>query len=502
MAEFIFQPPFVALSESPIEVGVGTSYVNPVYAKAVLVFTAANIPNDSWFQIAWGGRKEKITFKTNPDTNNANEVATPWGGIDFTQGYFDYLLDVLRSNDRLAQDFQITCAFTAGAKMRLEFRAWNYDPLSIFITQQTPPIAGLTATVTNSPGPFLKPNLTALLTVNQDGSNKDLLRLTQPYQVVPFTFVNKGQSTFDIKAAFNLEPHLPEDFSIDRGFAYKSFTRYVMRLGDRYGTPPVAEKMTPSSMFNVIFGYKNEVDFVANDAGFYLCHPAIVAPITTEQPAWLYFFSSPEYSEGNRIYVNIKLNNTSEIEYIVGSEFNIQANTLFYQRADYQYLDIKGFCTSLNINPKSVIGYDIRVKSSSGALKVSRSFSIQECEGKALTLAYSNGIGGIDTLVMHPKHTRKVEVERQVVKLAGSNQERSFKAEAKKTWELHTPLIPTATAERLAQMLLGQVWIMDKAANSFVSIVADTKSVEIKPEKFGLTQLFITFKSSRIFKKI
>jgi hypothetical protein len=499
MANIIVNPLPVSLSKDPILATIGTDYVSPVYAKAVLVFTG--VANQNSFTIAWGSRSETIVFKTVADIGGSNELVTPSNGFDET--YLNYVLAVLQSNDRLSQDFRIQVTPT-GANMRIEFRAWSFDPLTITVTTSPDPLSTVTKTITNSTGPYTKPNLSALLTVNDSGTGKEALRLTQPYQIFPLSTTEKGNSVFDIKAAFNLKPHLPQDFIIERDIASAAFSSYFIRYADRYGAIPIAEAMKKTDNFYAVYGSKNETDtWSPNTEGYHICHAPVAATITTHQAAWVYLFTpSVIDSSENFVYVNLHLNNGTSNEYLLDTPFSLLPNTLYFFRADYDFLQVETFCTALSINPKNVIGYDFRLKNATGVTKASRAFTLQrQNDCNAIQLAFDNGTGGIDTVTMHPRYVRKIDVERSTLQLEGSNVERINKAEAKKIWELKTDLVTQEYAERLAQMLMGDVWIIDKEHNKFIRLIADTKSLEIKPTR-GKVQLSISFKSATTYKKI
>jgi hypothetical protein len=336
------------------------------------------------------------------------------------------------------------------------------------------------------------------MTVREVDTNKELLRLVQPYDID--LDAGTAKSRFDIHAAFALKPYIPANLNTGLGFATTAYKGYYLRYADRYGSPPLAEGLIKSPTYYAVWGI-DATGFAANTEGYYLFHKPNKAPLTPAQSAWMYFMKGGTGTDTLTVNVTVYFSDHVPFDFQLVATINIEANRLYYLRTDYNYLDIDTACTAVSLDPLKITGYDVTLKAGS-TTKAMRQFSLnrqQNCT--AVQLAFTNAYGGIETITMHPRTVRRVEAERTTFQIEGSEAEDVLTAEARKIWELKTDLLPTDEAERLAQLILGDVWLINRADNEVTSILADTKTVEIKPVR-GMAQLTLIFKSSKIYEAL
>jgi hypothetical protein len=355
---------------------------------------------------------------------------------------------------------------------------------------------------TPSVSAYSEPNLTALLRVEKP-TGEQLLKVSPSYVIGSS---GGGQVVTDIRSAFELSAHIP-DFSALMGEASRSIQAYIIRYADKYGSPVVAESLLKTGEQYAIFGGRAANSphiFAPNSKGYYVCHPSQERLVTRTQKAWTYIFSPIEKEVTVGVRIHLANDPRQDLIYWVGDKFTMHPNKLYWFQSGYVELGIQNYATAVGFDPTTIVAYDfLIIEPVMAMMLVSVPFSFDTCHFDSLTLAYSNGLGGIDTVNMRGGYTQKSEVERSLIRHfyademdVTTGEFSTIEAEGRGILEVETGYYTPPYAAQLRQLLMGDVWLVDEKNARFVKLVADSKSVEFKPKKRGLVSFQMGLKEA------
>lgn len=487
-------PNFITIQTDLID-NTGNAYVDLGFADI------SNVQNQS-FTLNWSSYSIIMLCRDVPD-NSGDEFPSYLGG-DGIVDYIASLEEIFLRNETIANDFDV---IVASDHIRLKYKLLSQ--LTITVTDND--VANLTASIhdnTSDPAPA---NLHALVKVFDSNYNL-LLSLHSPYDI------ETSQTVFDLRAAFNLKPHLPDTSSIQpalfgylEGLASNAYLSYFFRYADKYGVPSLAEAMIKSGYYLAVHGASSgdTLDTFGNtvDIG-YLCHnyhredgAVFEKEVSEEQPDWVYILVK---TSSINCYVSCKLywSDGSESNKYIALVGDLDKNKIYYFPSGYTQLkldDVSG------PSGEQIIAYDFGVYAGEHADTVAEVKYLVDCACHPwnLYLLLSNGMGGCESVRLKGKLKKSYAVERdnfQVTKWQGwdvSDGEVSIiNAQAVHVYEASTGWMGLYQVQHLRQLLLGDIWIIDTVNNRFVKMVIDTKSFEIEEDDQELYALTFTFKSS------
>ena len=504
---FIHQyPPVVALSQEPMPVTVATTQVTSARARIELTIAATGPVQNETLTLSWSGKTVKFTFTATPDTSGLQlPICDPTLGL--TPRYVHQLAAAFISHEWMSDQFETI--IDAQPAHKITFKSRFDTPLSITFVAI---VTNCTLIVTDAQSPYLKPNLTAALKV-VSRKGREYAKLTGNYHIEKGTLTPyEGHSTFDISSLFDLAAHLPDDKTLDpsvpfqKGIAFRAYAQYFLRYADKYGSPPIAEALQRTTPAWAIYGGRSAATdrpFAADANGFYRCEPSQKSTVTRHQPNWLYFFPTKRIA---KVVVNIRfwLSNGQKIEVWHSEIHTLNANRLHYYRTGFDQLQL-ATAIAIFVDPSAVVAYDWQlVDGTTQEVYLSHRYDLENCRFDSLYLAYSNGLGGIDTVHCKGSYAEKTEAERTIVRRTAEAVRYDTRlgalattdAQLQKVWEIQTGLVTPQYADQLRQLLVGDVWLIDTNNKRFLRLIADTKSIETNPRGNGMISLALTFKSA------
>ena len=508
MSAFIkSQPPLVALSQEPMNVTIATNNVTSARAQAVIQLTNSGPLIDQSWTLGWAGKYILFTFKGNPNSSGIQlPVADPSLGV--TAKYTQQLAEYLTRHEWIADQFDTTLDLI---NFKITLRSRFDTPLTIV---SIAPVSDFAVTVSNATSPYLHPNLTALLKVVSK-KGREYAKLTGNYSIEKGTLTAwEGRSTFDIGSLFDIAPHLPKATTLDpsvpftKAIAFRAYAKYFLRYADKFGTPPVAEALARTEPTWAIYGGRSVASthvWQADANKIYHCHPVLRGPVTRHQPSWYYFFPT----EGLKNLDGWVYLETADGRSLLVHRIDAHAakgNRLYYYRTGFDQLNLGDAALRRHVNDQ-LIGYTFKlIDSTTSSVKVEIRYDLEDARYDSQYLAYSNGLGGIDTLHVKGGFTVKSEGERTIVKhtdpsLNNSPQFGSLAttdATAQGVWEMQTGLLTPQYAAQLQQLLTADVWLIDQENRRFLKLILDSKSLEKTAKSRHMVALNLVFKTAWI----
>jgi hypothetical protein len=498
-------PPIVALSQEPMSVTIATNNVASARAQLDIHLSSSGPGIDQVWTLGWAGKYLQFVFKGNPNGSGLHlPICDPSVGV--TLRYVRELAEALTRHEWISDQFEtITDPLTPTIILRSRFDT----PLSIVSIS---PVSNFSVVVTNANSPYLKPNLTALLKV-VSRKGREIAKLTGNYRIERGDLTaTEGRADFPLGNLFDLAPHLPDEQTLDPSvpfsntIAFRAYTQYFMRFADKYGTTPVAESLWRTAPYWVVFGGRSATSartWAANAHGIYLCHPLQKGVVTRHQPTWLYFFNTERL---NNVVVSVRAWTDYGVPYDVqiGSPHNLKANRLHYYRTGFEQLSLNAAFSIWNISDR-IVAYEWRlIDALTQEPKLSMRYDFEDCRHDSLYLAFSNGLGGIDTLHVRGGYALKTEAERTIIRHTDEvaaydpriGSMATIDGTSQQIWELQTGLITLEYADYLRQLLTGSVWLIDTAQKRFLRLLMDSKSIETRTRIGGMVSLSFTFKAA------
>lgn len=345
--------------------------------------------------------------------------------------------------------------------------------------------------ITDSTGAIEEENLAAhIITtkVNDDFTEEDLLTDEAPFST------DTARTYFDLKGAFNLEPHLPEVTSFTPfgpypfGEATKAFAKYKFYYAEKFGSPASVQKLIPRFPKMVIHGSlaaDTLKQFFSTPATKDLiCHDypttKIISPDKVE---WLYLFT-----QGNRgeVYPNVVIiydDGTTEVKQppLLRRIITLEFNKLYWVASGLRQMGI-----STNQN-KNAIGYTFRISNQALTLhttSVEYRFD-NRCMPHDRLLMVDNGVGGCETVRLVGKQDEGYKATNEKLQIVrGQNWEisqgdiQTYNHRGQRSYTINTGWMDdVAQAEKLRQLLLGDIWWVDEINYRFIRLVVNSSNI-------------------------
>lgn len=435
--------------------------------------------------MAWEGISLLFTFAASPD-NSGLQLPLRSGG-ESADDYRDRLEEAFRENETLTRYWQIV---NSSANQVIRFRYRSAQPIEVTVESTA---TGMAASQDGAGSfPSNEENLRALvqlfddLDLNQEAA---LVSLENDYETrSPY------QSIFNLRNLAPVQPFIPPGSSLADTVAgvndYNvlvatgAYAHLYFRYADKYGTPPQAEALKKGDIFYVLYGGSAATSpGILNGTNIrWLCHAyydedgmRYRKPVTLEQPDYLFFWVNQNgLTVGVQLRVYYSDGTTDEIPVPGTSPMALAPNTLYCFPAGARQM---GIMEAPEYNNKTAVAYDVRLTNSTYQVPL---FQLQyeileECPSWQITLAYINGVGGLETVAFTGKTNYNYEVQKELFRrsrysgmLQSDGEELTYAEEGRQLFEATSAPFPRAYARHLRQVLLGESWLVDKPNLRFI----------------------------------
>lgn len=513
-------PPLRALSFDPIRVTVVTDadIAAPASIRIDLSFTVVGPSVGNTLRIQWADNDLTFVCATAPSAANPLEI--PVKGADTMFVYLGKLASRFMAHETLQSAFKATL-----------------DGDAVVLTQRTRAVLDITATstlnnvvitVVDVAAVTTPPNLRAVLQVcNHAGdiSLEDaLLILHSPYNL------DNASTDFDISDAFALlAPDLPPEATINPAIQpttlYASACprmaqRYYLRCADKGGSPAVAEALvrTPedfSEYYLAILGSTaansnwGENTFLRRNVSLPLGD--LVYPVSCEQPDWVYVLAGESGSTG--VYIEIEVqwsDGTNSVFRPFGTTpVSIEDVPISCYPSGYMQMLLHTLAPSGGTDPDAnIVGYTWKLLSEVGGLLALVRYAVRQIAHYNHYLLLSNGVGGLQSVGMFGKAAHKYEGSSDTYEVAAPevNLETgqtdfgtlgTYNPKGRPVWELNTGFTENADYLRqLQQLLLGDVWLIDRETRRFLRVMVETRDIETYKDDETLFAFSLTVKGA------
>jgi hypothetical protein len=460
-------------------------------AVASLVCGDISTPaNGNTFTIAWDTNELIFTWSSSPD-NSGFQLPLRNGG-ESGEDYRGRLEEVFRRNETLVRFFQIVNS-TSNV---LRFRFREVKPLTITVSSDA---VGMSAFQSDTGSyPYTEENLRALLQVYDDSQgDAPLVSLEANYSTrspygADFNLRNLAPVTAYLPPPNTLAATVASVNDYQPTIAAAAFRELYLRYADKYGATPVAEALYKSKEFYVLYGGSpgDSRKVFGSTSARWLCHSyydsngsSYEKPIAPDQPDYAFVFTSElAITIGIQMHV-IYSDGTTDTYAVPGtSTMQIQANTLYCFPSGPQQM---GISEAPEYNNKTAVAYEWRITNDTYQVVLLRiAYTLLlDCLPWRQVLAYSNGLGGIETVGFYGKTSVQYEAERDIFERIRSRgytpdqgQNLSYNERGLQAWEMNSDYIPRAYAEHLRQLLIGETWLIDQQNLRFLKVqVSDTR---------------------------
>lgn len=484
-------PPRINLSKDDIFAQMRSTLVvnDPAVAQLVCGDTAAPANGDT-FSIAWDSIELTFTWATTPDASGFQLPLR--GGSETGEDYRERLEEIFRQNETLIRYFEVVNS----TNNVIRFRFREVKPLTITTSSTATGMAASQADTGSYP--YLEDNLRALLQVYDDSQgDAPLVNLeanystSSPYEA-DFNLRNLAPVTYYLPPTNTLAGTVPSVNDYLPSIAGSSFRELYLRYADKYGTTPIAESLYKSKVFYVLYGGSpgDSRKVFGSTAVRWLCHSyydsngsSYEKPIAEDQPDYAFLFTSETaITVGIQMHV-IYSDGTTDSYAVPGtSTIELQPNTLYCFPSGPQQL---GLTAAPNYSSKTAVAYEWRITNSTYQVVLHRiSYALLlDCLPWRQVLAYTNGLGGLETIGFYGKTGLEYEAERDIFQRVRTReyapdkgQNLSYNQRGLQAWNLNSDYLPRAYAEHLRQLLLGDTWLIDQNNLRFLRVqVSDTR---------------------------
>ncbi len=201
-----------------------------------------------------------------------------------------------------------------------------------------------------------------------------------------------------------------------------------------------------------------------------------------DQPAWLYTYARTALV-GVQAHIDYTLEDGTTGTSTLGQQHDLVANQVAAWPCGPRCLGISQFAQHAG---KCVVLYTFSLRQNTKVLASTTIRVDNRPQPWALSLLFSNGVGGMETLSMQGKTTTSYSVTRELVAQPTSGAAHlqvgelaSVNAAGRRTLTLSTGWQTPAEIAYYRQLLMGDVWLCDLAAQRFIRCVVDTEGVEV-----------------------
>lgn len=486
MAASLSGPTSPAYNQDDVYITVATDIAPQSAGRVEMVISSSGPSIGQTFLLEWAGNS--ITF-TVAATTNSQATAWPTKGAESLDEYAERVGEALRENYLLSQNWDVRVYSGATVEITLKVAG----AMDISVTENLTNVATLVVDGEDS----AEPNLSTLVEVWQKGAAfGDDQRIT----TLQATYSGFGSVNINLRELFPVSPSLPSTSHIGlpiifsswlRGVAFNAYCPYYLRVADKYGDPPTPEALVKSATYYALNGSTGadmepgnslnpNINVLHNyrraDGG------AFWKPLAEGQPDWLYVYTKVAISSCNIEFEITWDNGDTSLDVYSGSAFSMDANKVYY---------IRSAPMTFNFTPPTpgllpwYIKFRLKGNGGSGLL------TLAEVNYKAVFswdweqyLLFDNGRGGCESVLVAGKSTTGITVARETARQA-----RSFEytladgeiitsfAEAQKEYTFNTGWIPRFYADHLRQLLLGDIWLIDKPNKRFIKMVCQSDSM-------------------------
>ncbi|MCB0637230.1 MAG: hypothetical protein KDC54_11465 [Lewinella sp.] len=444
------------------------------------------------FSLAWENTSLEFTWAASPDASGYQLPLRESGG-GYPPDYRARLEEAFRQNEILVRYWTIVNS-SANNVLRFFFRI--SQPLTATVSSNA---TGM-ATIQEETGayPASEDNLRAIIQLYEADDDDTIVATLEGDYATRYPY----ECSFNLRELSPVSVYLPpvatlaatvpsvNDYSVN--IATDAYRAMYLRYADKYGTPPIAEALAKSGTFYVIHGGSpgNSPRIFGSTGARWLCHSyydstgaAFRKPILEDQPDYVFIWSN-----ATAITVGMKLvvyysDGTSDSLPVPGSStMTIAANTLYCFPSGPQQM---GISYATNYATKTAVAYDFQLTISSYtvALFTVRYDLLLGCPPWQQVLAYSNGLGGIETVALVGKASYDYNAEREIFERSryrgfavSDGENLAYNARGQQAWQANTGYLPRAYADHLRQLLLGETWLIDRQNLRYQRVqVTDTR---------------------------
>lgn len=398
-ATFASIPPKWAHTEDPIWVRVETDNLDtsPVNAQFILAF-GDDLTAGQTLTIAWADESVVLSVAASPSGNLEIPATTS------SEASVRNLIDYLYRQPAIARDWSIQYQPIGDHRLVATYR--TVDELDVSVTL-VGGVSGPDITVTDKADPYLEENLTAYLQVLAQDTQESSAWLREYVGAFdPETAV----AEFDIRAAFNLKPHVPDYATGAFGYdtATNCFEKYRVQCADRFGATPAPQRMDPVSNRLAIFGgVPLDSTFALNDGvdtvqvlHHYKRHDngaTFPKPIAFDGVDYIYFVVPDDVQLSFKVK-SYYFDGSTATDALHVSPIEFYADEVSWIHAGPIQLDLANVVTDW----AEVMKYDIQIYLEEGDVSTLKASVSYEVDWKNrpwnIDLLYANGCGGMEVL--------------------------------------------------------------------------------------------------------
>lgn len=506
-------PIHISLSKDDNYVVLTTNLISysPSVAR-IIVSDGSNPSSSQTFTISWGANELVFTFVASPDNSGLQLPLKNSGEIG--EDYRARLAEVFQQNERISAAFQI---INSSANQVIRFQYRITEPLDLSVESTATGMAALVESTGEYPS--TEENLRAKLQLF-DATSTDGLPLANLAAV--YSSRNPYEAIFNLRNLAPVKPYLPVSSSLAPTVegvnnytvevAITAFRELYLRYADKYGTPPFAESLYKSDSFFVLYGGSpgNSRRLFGSTLGLWLCHSyygsdemSYEKPVAPDQPDYIFLFSgSSTFDIG--FQVKLIYSDGSNESFVVpsSSPLAMAANTLYCLPSGPEQVVIS---SAPSYATKTPVAYEFQITDSSyiAVIKRVKYQLISGCLPWQLILAYSNGLGAIETVALHGKTTYGYDAIRELferVKTRGyqvsDGTTVAYDEQGIQIYEASTAPLPRNYIRHLRQLLLADTWLIDQRGLRFQRIQIITTSMREDKDDQDLYSLSISFRLS------
>lgn len=435
---------------------------------------------DDVLNLRWGPTLVQMTFVAAPDDSGTQLRAA---SAQTLEEYLPQLMEGLYSVPAVEAAFAIT---QQADGVRLVLR----DTLTTDLAATSS--ASLTVTIFGGAAATFQ-NLSAALILYRVGQVDPVIRLKAAYDVA-------GRTQFNLGGILGLRLGLP---TLGGAYAVQQpagFGEYFFRYADQYGRPPSPEKLTKSATFVAVAGGSAGDSLLrwGSSGNLQLCHSYFngadqffAKPVSRTQPdfAWIYVHGTASITPWVTVY--FKDGTTAERQVALATAATRGLYCFPSGPAQCGIDLVPGFAT------KEALRYTFEMRGAGPSITYDL---LQDCHPWEVFVAYENGAGGIETVVMRGQTERDYSAsgerfERARAQVQGANEGavQRYQVEGRRSWRLRTGYYNADYIEHLRQLVNGRTWIIDTRNNRYIEVLPAGGSVSLTTDDDDLHAMEITF---------
>lgn len=510
-------PPLRAFAGDQIFVKLSTDLIDTTRAYFEILITGGPAAAQE-LELSWTGGGITYTAGAAPTADGLTWPLKDSG--DTVAQYANKVADFLREREDVTAIFDITRESGSGEAVLMTRKVAEVFAMAV----ESNTLAGIAVTAnpvaTNTTPAGLRALVDVIADTGDFNTDYSLLKLHATYNTTSLDVA------IDISAAFvRLAPSLPEPDTINPnaptfviGFADSHMQRYYFRYADKYGTPPLAERLvrSPGSYFALLGARAG--DAVSTLASGVLRHNyrrrdggTFIKPVSTNQPDWVYW--NPYGLDQEGVYISILIywsdGTTSTYNPFGTAEFTWIEGLINWFPSGYRQMKLHLQSPSGATDPDAlIVGYDWRLapQNTLGGYQAMVKYEVDQLSTQGeIFLLFDNGVGGMETIRLHgaaqETYTGSREQWRHARDIGRTPQQGdldTFGSEGAPEWKVSTGYYEeTWYLEHLRQLMHADCWMVDLKNRRFLRVLIDNTSFEaIKTDDQNLHQFELTIKAA------